>query len=82
MYKFLFSFILLAGCATTPPKPKPDLCATVYDPHLCILTIDSTTFAAYGANRCLALKQLEKTLEKHNHNPLVVQLAECGRVFK
>lgn len=82
MYKFLFSFILLAGCATPPPKPKPDLCATVYDPHLCVLTIDSTTFAGHGTNRCLAIKQLEKTLEEHNHNPLVAQRAECGRVFK
>lgn len=73
--------LLLIGCATAPKPEKPDLCATVYDPHLCLITIDSTTFAAHGSNRCVAIRKLKKTLEERGHNPLIVEKAECGRVY-
>lgn len=75
--------LLLVGCATAPKAPpeKPDLCSTVYDPHLCLITIDSTTFAAHGSNRCVAVRKLKKTLEERGHNPLIVEKAECGRVY-
>lgn len=76
--------LLLVGCATAPKAPpeQPDLCATVYDPHLCLITIDSTTFAAHGSNRCVAIRKLKKTLEERGHNPLIVEKAECGRVYE
>lgn len=78
---FLFALILV-GCATAPqPSKKTDLCTTVYDPHLCLITINSTTFAAHGSNRCVAVRKLKKTLEERGHNPLIVEKAECGRVY-
>jgi hypothetical protein len=78
----LLLLLLLVGCATAPKPKQPDLCATVYDPHLCLITIDSTTFAAHGSNRCVAVRKLKKTLEERNHNPLIVEKAECGRVHE
>jgi hypothetical protein len=83
MFKYLLSFILLVGCVSRPaPTPEPqDVCATLYDPHLCLITIDSTTFAGHGSNRCLALRKLKQTLIERGHNPLLIQRAECGRVF-
>lgn len=75
--------LLLVGCASGPQAPKqPDLCATVYDPHLCLITIDKQTFAARGSNRCVAIRKLKKTLEERGHNPLIVEKAECGRVYE
>lgn len=84
MFKCSLFFVLLAGCVSHPaPVPKSqDVCATLYDPHLCLITIDSTSFAGHGQNKCLALKNLKKTLIEHNHNPLLIQRAECGRVFE
>lgn len=76
--------LLLVGCATAPQPPleQPDLCTTVYDPHLCLITIDKQTFAAHGSNRCVAIRKLKKTLEERGHNPLIVEKAECGRVYQ
>lgn len=83
MFKYLLSFVFLTGCATRPaPTPEPqDVCVTFYDPHLCLITIDSTTFANHGSNKCLALRKLKQTLIERGHNPLLIQRAECGRVF-
>ena len=84
MFKYLLSFVLLIGCASSPapvPEPKQDVCTTLYDPHLCLITIDSTTFAGHGSNKCVALRKLKQTLIERGHNPLLIQRAECGRVF-
>jgi hypothetical protein len=83
MYKYFFPVIFLAGCVSVPPQKTPsNVCEMTYDPYLCIITIDTATFAGYGANKCLALKELQATLIEHNHNPLVAQQAECGRVHQ
>lgn len=75
--------LLLIGCKTIeePKQQQPDLCATVYDPHLCLIIIDSNDFASHGSNRCVAIRNLQKILEEHNHNPLIVKKAQCGRVL-
>lgn len=84
MFKYMLSFVFLIGCATRPaPTTEPQgVCATLYDPHLCVVLIDSTTFAGYGSNECLALRKLKQTLMERDFNPLLAQKAECGRVFK
>ena len=84
MFKYLMLFALVACKSVPAPQPQPSpaerACATVYDPHLCLITIDSTTFAGHGSNKCVALKKLRATLVERGHNPLIVQKAECGRV--
>lgn len=95
MFKYLLSFVLLTGCVSRPapapkPTPKPtapvyephDVCNTLYEPHICMITIDSTTFAAHGSNKCKAMNKLKQTLVEHNHNPLIAEKAECGQVFE
>lgn len=80
-----FILLLLAACkTTTPPQPKDvqKLCASLYDPHLCIIVIDDTAFAGHGSNKCLALRKLRQVLVDSNHNPLLTQRASCGRVFE
>jgi hypothetical protein len=85
MFKYLFLFILVACKSTpvpqTPTKSPTETCTMVYDPHLCIITIDSTTFTGHGSNKCIALKKLRNSLLEKNHNPLILVRAECGRVF-
>lgn len=85
MFKYLISFMLLAGCVSRPSptsEPQGDLCAMLHDPHLCILTINDKTFAGQGSNKCLALRELRQTLLENKHNPLLIEQAECGRVFR
>ena len=83
MFRY-FILLLLVACKTTPePVPNPqELCTTLYDPHLCLITIDSTTFGGQGSNRCIALRNLRQALIENKHNPLLTEIAECGRVFK
>lgn len=86
MFKYLILFILVA-CKSTPSPEEPTklpegACTTVYDPHLCIITIDSTTFTGHGSNKCIALKKLRNTLIEKNHNTLIIVKAKCGRVFE
>jgi hypothetical protein len=84
MFKSLLSFMLLIGCISRPtpiPEPKQDVCAMLYDPHLCIIVIDSEAFSGHGSNKCLALKKLKQVLVERDHNPLLIQKAKCGRVF-
>jgi hypothetical protein len=85
MFKYLMLLTLVACKSTPAPQPQPfpteKACATVYDPHLCLITIDSTTFAGHGSNKCVALKKLRATLVERGHNPLISQKAECGRVL-
>lgn len=86
MFKYLILFVLVACQSTPAPQPQPSpaemACATVYDPHICLITIDSTTFAGHGQNKCQALRKLRATLAERGHNPLIAQRAECGRVFE
>jgi len=84
MYKYLLIFALLISCVSrpVPKKPQEEICPTIYDPHLCVITINSATFAGFGLNKCLALKKLKQTLIEQNHNSLLAQRAECGRVHK
>jgi len=84
MYKYLFCLFFLVGCVSRPAPNSDsygDLCATIYDPHLCLIEIDDTVFGGHGTNRCLALKNLRKNLIEKNHNPLIAEKAACGRVF-
>lgn len=86
MFKYLFLFILVA-CKSTPAPEAPTklpegACTTVYDPHLCLITIDNTPFTGHGLNKCTALKKLRSALVEKGHNPLIVVRAKCGKVFK
>lgn len=96
MIKYLVSFVLLVGCASNPvPAPQPttppstsddedphSFCVTVYEPHFCLVTVNTKTFAGHGSNKCEAIKKLKQKLIKNNHDPLLAEKAECGRVFE
>lgn len=72
------------GCAhtggTTGTTP---VCSSVYAPHLCVATVHTTedrpTFAAYGRNKCEALKRLSATLEGAGLT-LDTVVIKCGEV--
>lgn len=77
--------LLVVACKSTQRPPEPpteELCVTVVDPHLCLIDIDESTYGAHGTNRCDAIRKLKRVLADAGHNPLVVEKATCGRVFK
>lgn len=72
------------GCAHTAPSAEtPRVCAALYAPHLCVATAHTTedrpTFAAYGRNKCEALKRLSATLEGAGLT-LDTVVIKCGEV--
>ena len=91
MIVFLVLCLFVAGCSTTsgprnplPIPPEHDdnaICATHYDPHLCMIKIDDKSFSGYGTNECRARRKLGRVLQQADHNPLLAKVAKCGKVF-
>lgn len=67
---------LLVGCAST----KPAVCPAIYDPHLCLVTVEGDSFGGYGRNKCEALASLQKNLSREGISADLSK-AECGRAF-
>lgn len=79
-----FGSIGLINCAHTGGDAGTSrVCAALYAPHLCIATAHNTdarpTFAAYGRNKCEALKKLSATLEDAGLT-LDTVVIKCGEV--
>jgi hypothetical protein len=83
---FVFAFLLTSVSCATPEPKKPtetlDVCPMNYDPHLCHLSIDQEMFAAYGENKCIALKNLGRLLVSKDHNPELLKIVKCGPVHQ
>lgn len=69
------------SCAHTKrtSAPPPVVCPAVYQPYLCLVTVKGEHYAAYGTNRCEALKKLATTLELAGRNADLLEV-ECGEV--
>lgn len=79
LIKFISVAALVVGCAHTKHTPSPVVCPAVYQPYLCLVTVKDEHYAAYGTNRCEALKKLAATLERAGANADSIEV-ECGEV--
>jgi len=68
--------IFLVGCAST----KPAVCPAIYDPHLCLLTVNGDSFGGYGRNKCEAVNHLKRNLDREGISADLSKV-ECGRAM-